>query len=546
MTTKKKTLKPRLAILADHTTILFIKRPKMRHHYLPLTAGQQAQSLSSDQQVNEDALWGMKTADLDRPWQKKLKRALKRTPRRKLARACRTLCGAPNMLPDPKPGWLILLLSLLAAVLDLFHQDLPGVPIVQLKGSLTIPDPLEALLRAVHGPDAVKGKGFRIKRPACIRADIPLGASTPSLAPEDYVGGRAKVNGLKRRFWLPLRCVAFAIAANVPQAVQTTIVERSPLTIPIFCSPVPKLKDRPLVLPIDGAAFLSVDPDMLTALKSEQKATFLVVYSYVSWLRRKKKRQKACRKDTMNFYPRTRNGRFVTTNASDEAKVIALALAIFKQFLRFASKRKWIAAEEARSFLQEAWAQVLPESAPRSLADGEPVAGAWDNPGTFWSFLARYLQEHQRSISLDGAPCERSIIAVAHHLFDETYLIFPREQLAQAYAEYLRAQGIPQLEATNWETALQRTIQDWGIQVKTEKKDITWRFVFYKKGGSADKCKVPCLAFPLAQLPETIMNNLLDWFGEAFGRWLQPQAGRNEAETEKVTETVQNGDNHVS
>lgn len=546
MATKKKTLKPRLAIQFDCRNYLLNKRPHMKSHYVPLSSDQQARYLSSDQQVNEAALWGMKTADLDHPWQKKLKRALKRTPKRKLARACRTLCGAPNMLPDPKPGWLILLLSLLAAVLDLFHQDLPGVPIVQLKGSLTIPDPLEALLRAIRGPNKVKGKGFKLKRPACIRADIPLGASTPSLDPEDYIGGHAKVEGLKRHFWLPLRCTAFAIAANVPLSLQAAIVERSPLTIPVFCAPVPKLKNRPLVLPIDSTAFQSVDPDMLASLKKDRKNTFLAIHSFISWLWRKKRHWKACLKDVERFYPRTRNGRFVTTNASDEAKVIALALAIFKQFLRFASKKKWITDEDAQSFLHDAWTQVLPESAPKGLADGEPVAGAWDNPGTFWSFLARYLQEHQRSISLDGAPCERSIIAVAHHLFDDTYLIFPREQLAQAYAEYLRAQGIPQLEATNWETALQRTIQDWGIQVKTEKKDITWRFVFYKKGGSADKCKVPCLAFPLAQLPETIMNNLLDWFGEAFGRWFQPQAGRNEAETEKVTETVQNGDNHVS
>jgi len=543
MTTKKKTLKPRLAILADHTTILFIKRPKMRHHYLPLTAGQQAQSLSSDQQVNEDALWGMKTADLDRPWQKKLKRALKRTPRRKLARACRTLCGAPNMLPDPKPGWLILLLSLLAAVLDLFHQDLPGVPIVQLKGSLTIPDPLEALLRAVHGPDAVKGKGFRIKRPACIRADIPLGASTPSLDPEDYIGGSAKVNGLKRRFWLPLRCVAFSVAANVPQAIQTTIVERSPLTIPIFCSPVPKLKDRPLVLPIDGAAFLSVDPDMLTALKSEQKATFLVVYSYVSWLRRKKKRQKACRKDTMNFYPRTRNGRFVTTNASDEAKVIALALAIFKQFLRFASKKKWITDEDAQSFLHDAWTQVLPESAPKGLVDGEPATGAWDDPATFWAFLARYLQEHQQHISMEGTPCAPDVIAAIHQLPDGQYLIIPRSQFTLAYVNDLQSKGITSLgDEKKREVALQRTILDWGIHVKQESNDISWRHTFYDKQATKAKCKLPCLAFPLNQLPSEITSRLSDWFGAEFEPWLPLVTSRDEADQEKVLESGRIGD----
>lgn len=171
------------------------------------------------------------------------------------------------------------------------------------------------------------------------------------------------------------------------------------------------------------------------------------------------------------FYPSTQNGRYTTTAAADsETVIIALALAVFEEFLYYASKeKKWITHEEARDFLNSAWEQVLPNSCPKTAMEKGTYHGSWDDPNMFWQFMNRYLQEHQQFISLAGAPCERETIAVMHELSDKKYLIMPRDQLAQAYAGELSRQGIifPE-DKEKWSTNLQKAIHSWGINLKKE------------------------------------------------------------------------------
>jgi len=547
MPTKKK-LKPKFVIHADRATYLLGKRPHQRHHYVPFTPEQQSQFLSSDQTANESTLWNKMSADLNHQQKKGTKRKAKNTSKKKFRHACRTLFDAPNMLPDPKPGWMVLLLSLLASVLDLFLPDLPSAPTVRLRDSISIPEPLESLLRAVHGPSSIKGKKTRVKRPACIRAFVPKKSLAPSLDLEDYIGGYTKVHSFKRHFWFPLRCTAFALAASVPQPVQATIIDRSPLTIPIVCSPTLKLKDRPLELQLDGPSFDTVDGERLKQLRKRRGRTYLVVNCFAHWLRHSKKQRKKVREDISKFYPRAQNGGMTTTTAPDDVKALALALAIFKRFLRYASKQDWLTHEEAQAILTSAWTCLLPASAPAVSSGANAAAGSWNDPGIFWSFLEHYLQANQQRISLTPPPCAPDVVAVTHTFSKTKFLILPRSQFTHAYFTELQARGIavPSDDEKKGGVAVQRMLLNWGVQVKKEGEEHTWRYTFYDKQTPKNDRKLPCLAFPISQLPDSIISRLSDWFGAEFDPWIPSSAARNIPDPEKVTENAENGANYVS
>jgi len=552
MSTKKKSaIKPKLCALYNKTAYLLMKNAKLKHHYIPLTPEQQANYLSPDspaEEVTQALLMGIDLIELDevhprkrrhgrrRKHGRKQKRARKKASK-KLRKACRTFCKTPDMLSDPKSAWVAYLICLLASKMDLIAQNLPGVPVVHLKDVTMLPKSLKAILKAIHGPTKLKKKGVFLKRPYYVQAVVPLGATAPSVAPEDYFGGYAKVYGTKRFFWLPLRNETVAIAANVPQAAWKPVIEQSRLAVPMFCSVIPKLPNRP-VFELDGTAFNSYDPDRLKALKKQSKYISIVLDHFDQWLRHKRKRWKRCVKDARKFYPKSQNGRFVTEIASDEIRIISLALAVFKQFLRYASTvKKWLSPDKAQAILLDAWNQLLPESAPNSANRIGGPSVSWNEPDVFWSFLGRYLQENQKSISLSGAPCKRDTTAVIHELPDGKFLILPREQLAKAYADDLTQKGaaLPG-KMDKWGVDLQKSILDWGVPVKTESNGPSWRFAFYEKGAT-EKDKLPCLAFPLAQLPQSITNSLSDWFGEAFEAILSPQGGRSKAEPGKVMES---------
>ena len=539
----KKDAKPRLMVKHRNVTYLFGKHPQHRNHYTLLTPEQQTKYQSADTEAAKDALWKCDEIDLDDSRNDTWKRDMNRLSQKKRSKACLAFCTAPHMFQNPAPAWSVLLLSLMAIVLDLAAQVLPKGPVVCLQGVTMLPEVLGVFLQAVHGPEVLKTKNSCLKCPSYIRAVHPLGAFAPSLDLEDYLGGHAEVDIVDNYyFWLPPHNTAVAIAANTPLAVQKTIFDFSAYALPICCFTPPKTLDKTVVY-LDGTAFNTFDPDMKTNLMKRHYQIHLILGKFDRWLHKKTERWSKCVEDAEAFHPTARNGRFVATTVTDELSILAVSLAVFKNFLSFAAEKQWITLEDARLFLDEAWQQVLPESFPKVNAESTLVSGAWDEPTVFFSFLGEYLQEHQHQISLTGAPCNTDIVAVVHELPDGTFLILPREQFILAYRAQLHEKGIALPDdVKNLGAKIQRTILNWGIPVKTEGKDITWRFSFYDKA-IVETPKVPCLAFPLDQLPDPIKNGLSDWFGEPFGRLLQVQPTRTKPEAEKIAESEENMEN---
>ena len=71
-----------------------------------------------------------------------------------------------------------------------------------------------------------------------------------------------------------------------------------------------------------------------------------------------------------------------------------------------------------------------------------------------------------------------------------------------------------------WEVTLQRTILNWGVPVKTEGDDISWRFPYYDPETVPEKqrSKLPCLGFPVDMLPDNIQKWIKTAFGDVFGQ----------------------------
>ena len=546
--TKKaqKRTKVKFATKQNNRSDYFRRGNRPKRHYEPLPPEEVAKQISKeDHQDVQSDLCSLDVVEVGSKEAKSTRKRLKKAPRKKRRKALRALCPAIGTFADAKAYWRLLLLGLLSLVMDLALPNLPGVPVILLENAIGIPHALLTVLVALHGPAMLKEKGCRLRRPYYLRAQVTVGSSSPSADMEDYLGGYVRVYGVKKFLWIPMACVMYAIAPNLPESVRKTAIERSPLAIPILCAN-PKVQGRP-VLTFDAASFQQYDPARLKKLASHAKLIYAELTAFDHWIHKGRKRWSNCAAGIEQFLPKQRNGRFILMAPSAEATIMAMALSVFNTFLGYAYREGWIKAKAANAIIAEAWQQVLPESYPKmdvgnsddTTADTPVVSGKWNEPAVFWPFLERYLQDRQQHIDLDGAPCKRDTAAVVHNLADAAYLICPREQVAQSYAEHLRMNGIPLPEEKNWETALQRSILNWGVPVKTEKNDITWRFSFYEKD-AAEKAKVPCLAFPLTQLPETITDSLTDWFGEAFERWLPPEAVRNESEVEKVPESAEN------
>lgn len=446
---------------------------------------------------------------------------------KKLRQACVTLCQTCHLIEDTTSAAMLILLLLLSRVIDLALLKLPGVPVILMGSAMVISAPLKGVARALCGPEEIRGKGWRIRRPTCMEAVIPIGATAPSTDLEQYLGGYYRdFYGEKRHFWLPLQSTASILAPNLPRTVSKTVISYSPLMIPIvFGTDKTLIGDRP-VFKLDGTAFTIFEPELLSNLEKNTELIQLELESFVMWFRAKKKRQRRWLDDANNFLPKSLHGQFIQRSANIEDYTLALAMSLLKQLLQFfiGEKRGWLTVDEAQQFLLDYWRLVLPESAP---ATGEGYGGQvgncrWNDPLTFWAFLSGYIGEHATKISADGAPVKQEIVVVLHRLSDVPYIIFPRSPLLQAYVSWLqdRRADIPE-QGGRWETQVQSAIMNGGIAVKTEGEDISWRFAFYRKGQAPAglKEKLPCLAFPLAQLPPEVINALESALGPAFTPW---------------------------
>lgn len=508
---KAKAIKPDLTISMQDGTTYQLARIKKRH-YMPIHPDQQETVQASGQSVE---LVPTPPSQVSGAKQKKLRRA------------CATLCRACHLIEDATSAAIIILLLLLSRVMDLALLMLPGVPVILVGSAMVIPVSLKKLVATLCGPEEIRGEGWRIRRPSCIEAVIPLGTASPSVNLEQYLGGYYRDFYVeKRHLWLPLLNTASILATNLPRTVSTTIISYSPLMIPIvFGTDKALIRDRP-TFTLAGTAFTIFEPELLADLERDSELIQLELDSFFKWFRAKKKRQNRWLDEANDFLPASQHGQFIQHSTKVEDYILALAMSLLKQFLRFSmeEKRGWLTADETQQFLLDYWRLVLPESAPVSSVedDAQAVNCRWNDPLTFWTFLSGYIGEQAAKISADGAPVKREAVGVLHRLSDGPYLVFPRRLLFKSYVSWLqdRCCDIPE-QGGRWETQLQTMIMDWGVPVKSEGKDVSWRFAFYRKGQTPDglKEKLPCLAFPLSQLPPEIISALDSALGPSFVSW---------------------------
>lgn len=294
----------------------------------------------------------------------------------------------------------------------------------------------------------------------------------------------------------------------------------------IFGTDKALIGDRP-TFKFDGTAFTTFNPEILKNLEKYSTLIQLELKSFVKWFRSKRTRQSRWLDEAEIFLPKSQRGQFVQFSTDVKDYALALAMSLLKQFLHFSivEKRSWLTEDEAQQFLTEYWRLVLPESAPvTSVGDDRPAGKwRWNDPLTFWTFLSAYIGEYAAKLSADGAPVKRETVGVLHKLPDSiSYLIFPQGALLQAYVSWLQERhiDIPQ-QSGRWETQVQSAIMNWGIPVKHESRDISWRFAFYLKGQApvGMQEKLACLAFPLDQLPPEIIAALESALGPAFSPW---------------------------
>lgn len=529
--TQKKKLKQqraRLALNVGGATYYLRKDPGRKKCLIPLSPSELTQQAAP--KSRKDKLYGqghqMGEIELGNKEEKKARKILKKASRKRRRKAFRALFSAPSIFTDAKTGWRFLLLCLIALVLDLAAPDLPGVPLVQLQNAVDIPKPLLAVLRALYGPNELKRRGAQIKRPSHLRAYISLGSYSPSVRMEDYLGGHIKVGGRKKSVWVPLSCEVFAVSPNTPESIWKTAITYSPLTIPILCSTI-KAPVRP-VLSFDVTSFQEYDPKMLKHLKSRSKLIFAELSDFRQWVHQKRKRWKHCAEEVEQFIPKTQNGRFISESMSAESTITAMALAVFKALLRYATEEKWVKQKKANKILQDAWRQLLPESAPPEKGRAANDASlAYDTPEVFYRFLTeRFVPAYHSQIlqALKGSQETMGLIRDFDDNGAKPWFITPRNLFLKAYAAWLgEASNSPAfgLSSKNSGAAIQRKLQDAGIPLRGETNNpATWRYTFYaakEKKAKKEKCGIlPCFALPLQELPEHVQACFRDQLGIAI------------------------------
>lgn len=519
---------------------MFIKDPSHRRCLAPL--GQIKGTVQAENiEIPEDAAHIFISKDQEKKW----KRWLKAADKSELQEACNLWCQIWEMFQNPSPACHLVLLSMLARVCDIAMPELPGIPVISLKNRFTPTESLRLLLLTVNGADCVKKKGrFYVRRPSTLSPIVPLGRTAPSEDLCSYLGGYTRLgySGKERRFWVPLVCKAIVICPNVPMSVINRTIDSSPLAIPIFLGTNKKQQGRP-VISLDGSTLDSYDPEMLQTLIQNIPIVHAELEIFIRWLTSRKKRIRIWQEEVETFFPTARRGRFVQKIDTEEIRIKAVALSLFKQWLMFCCEvTGWISLDTANAALFSAWGMILPESAP-AAEGGASECVKWNDPDTFWSFLSKYMEEQKGSLATSGVPHTASTIATLRKLPEGMHLIFPRAALLAAYEEWLVEHGgeTPPKEKY-WETKAQKLISGWGVQLKTEGSDVTWRFSFYDKGEAPAGVneKLACLAFPLQQLPDSIQKILKKRFESMSDTALNLREAATDSEPKNVLKRREN------
>lgn len=420
-------------------------------------------------------------------------------------KALRQLLDFPKYVAEPQAGAKLLSLTLFAQVAPLYASLHTGpLPGIHLTGALSIPASIGDILRAVQGPEKWAGDGWHLRRPWLIQPLIRIGAVAPDTNIYKYVGGKAvQPYGARVKFWAPFAGCAVAFAPDLPAPVRKAILKVSTLILPISASTA----DRQLVvkLAVDGLAYRS--PDDVPALRDASP----VVRRFVRWL------EKGGHAQQWVDAIRANGGGYNCSTAHGERELWISVLALVTLFLDWATRKAELLTEEEAAALKKRFVDWLHPDGPQSPVDG---AVSLPQPKAFYDFLLAYLRDNADLVTEE--PGHANTVARVHTVNKTTpSLTLPRAATLHAYAAGGDAPA---------DVDLQRVLMEAGVPLRTEGKDLSWRYAFYARGqapqGQSDK--LPCLSLPLAELPHEVRDKLTELFGDRFDGIL-PAAGEDTA-----------------
>ena len=441
---------------------------------------------------------------------KKLDAVYKNAKQNQRKRVFRSLLDLPVAVIDHTLGWQVFVLFLLALATPVVFSAIPCLPVIVLEGLTLIPEALERMVSLFNPFEAVGGKAAK-SHPSCLKLLMKHRIEMPSDKVADYLGGRKKHRGkgkIQRPFYFAM---PFAVASNVPDKVVESIIQGSPLSVPFLCGKRKSGTAR-TVIRLNGTPLESNDPDALSFTRKQANLIRAELQFFLVNLKRKRKRQDKLLDGVSTYIPMAKSGRYQTPLSNNpEVRFWAMGLSVLESLLKFAVKQDWISEEEAQDTLLEAWAAILPESAPVAPAEitSPNYCARWDSLPVFWEFLDGYITENQEYIVKEGKG-HRETVAIFWERDEVTYIIFPREKFAAAYASFVREHegAVPQ---SRFDLHLARQMLDtWRLTILTEGDDVSRRHTFYKKNEAPEGCKnsLPCIAIPVEQLPENLRVTL--------------------------------------
>ncbi len=445
----------------------------------------------------------------------KLKKIRRKADRSQKVAAIAAFCNSPCSLRDPREGFRILLLAMLARVLTLIPETvLSKIPEINCGQIDEVPSYIKVILSAVNGPEIYRGTKCVMMRPSYIygRRNKPgVGAYSTSLY--DYLGGETKALGKKKRFWLPLNNRAVCFSPSVPSGIESLVCKHSPFIIPIYCRNTNS--KNAFSIKVDGMGLYEGQEGCLNDLVDSVELLQAVFDKFFSKLLDKPRKTEKLFEGMKEFYSSVYIDRGTVGKPTVEAKVYAAGLCVFREFLRYAVKHEWIGLAEQDDILATA-ASVLSTStsAVEKNSGDRQAVGGWDEISTFWAFLAKYLGEHKTDIlyavGKKAVQGTRNTVAIVRTLQGESrsWLILPRKKVENSYKEFCLQKGI----TVDWSGPdLSRAINRIINRSKKNSGDSGWMYNFYAKDSVPEGekgAKVTCLGIPVDELPKDIQDIL--------------------------------------
>lgn len=432
--------------------------------------------------------------------------------------ACSAFCGFPRYVENEKSAAELLLLVLLVQIADLLVTQLSGMPLICLPAAPKAVSPvLSTILLSIQGPERWHGKSWNLRRPWIISPTLSFSETAPSSSITDYVGGKHKDYVGKSKFCFPYVNSAVALMPGLPDNVFRWFTQTTSLSCPIVFNSPKRDTSRPL-LKIDPELLDSFDTEKLHFMFDLRELIFSQLLEFQCWLRKKPKRLESLLLDRDSFRPTLKRGRYLQFKIDDRMELICLSLAMFKQYLYFASaKAGWIAHDDAVEMLLYYQHLLLPESISSAVdsCKNQGHHGNYYSPAVFYEFLtSHFLSVYQDQIVL-GTKGGVETVGLIRQIDEAVFFITPRKPFFEKYSCWLKDKGIPAFDysRTYASASVQKELMDADIPMRHETNNpSTWRYQFYSSGPLINKL-IDCVGLPLHQLPNSVQLYFADHFG---------------------------------